>query len=456
MTVSIALMLGAGTTYLVLQHGIETDDEPRACSAPCFKAPKTALVPTAQSGPPTSAPSRDGLERVLRTYLNRPELGELAATVVYQRTGEVGWQHRGEAAMVPASVNKLVTAVAVLAERGPAYRIPTKVLAGNAPGEVVLVGGGDVTLAAGGDGYYPGAARLDDLARQLKRKYPQPITKVIVDSSRYTGPATGQGWDDDVASGGYGAPVTPLALDGARRAPSTERRSDSPDLDVGRAFADQLSESNSPVQVELVRDGDGSLFGSAGQTEPQAAVNSPPVSRLVEIMLSNSDNVVAESLARQVALARGEPALFSGAAGATRQTLLELGLDLEGTLLVDGSGLSRNNRLSTTLLARLLHLAAQPALPQLRPALGGLPVAGFTGTLHDRFDRRGSRDARSVVRAKTGSLSQVTSLAGTFVTSDGAVLAFAVIANGFTKNGGETAEHTLDELAATLAACGCP
>ncbi|MGH3545165.1 MAG: D-alanyl-D-alanine carboxypeptidase/D-alanyl-D-alanine endopeptidase, partial [Mycobacteriales bacterium] len=330
-----------------------------------------------------------------------------------------------------------------------------RVLPGEQPGEVVLVGAGDVTLAAGGDGYYPGAASLDDLARQLKRTHPEPITTVTVDSSRYAGPTTAQGWDADVASGGYGAPVTPLAVDAARVTPTDDRRSSSPDLDTGRVLAQRLAAPGTSVRVELNRDGGGDPFAPLTEPTPLATVESPPISQLVEIMLSSSDNVIAESLARQVALAGGEPASFTGAAAAVRQALVGLGINLGATQFIDGSGLSRDNRLSTNLLAQLLNLAAQPGQGNLRSALTGLPVAGFTGTLHDRFDRGGSTAARSLVRAKTGSLSAVSSLAGTLTTEDGAVLAFAVIANGFAGNGGDTAERLLDELAATIAGCGC-
>ncbi len=458
LAVLIALMLGTGGTYMVLKDRSETVRPDRsACLTPCFGPPKVALPPLRRSDGAAGAPTKAGLEQVLSKYLNRAELGELAATVVNQGTGEVTWQYRGGAAVIPASVSKLVTAVAVLAAREPSYRIPTEVVAGNVPGEVVLVGGGDVTLTAGEDGYYSGAARLDELARQLKQAHPQRITTVIVDSSLYTGPTTGKGWDSDVTSAGYGAPVTPLAIDGARTTPASDRRSSSPDLDAGRVLADQLTESGSPVQVQVGNDGSdlGELVDPFGGTNPLASVSSPPISELVEIMLSTSDNVIAESLARQVALARDEPASFSGASTAVRQTLRELKVDLGDARLADGSGLSRENRLSTTLLAQLLYLVAEPAWPRLRSALAGLPIAGFTGTLHDRFDHSGSETARSIVRAKTGSLSQVSSLAGTITTSDGAVLMFAVIANGFATTGGDTAEHLLDELAATLAACGC-
>ena len=97
---------------------------------------------------------------------------------------------------MPASTTKLITAATVLAARGPAYRIATRVVAGSAPGEVVLVGGGDPTLAINATGSYPGAARLDLLAAQVKKALGGTApTKVTVDTSLFPGPVYGPGWD---------------------------------------------------------------------------------------------------------------------------------------------------------------------------------------------------------------------------------------------------------------------
>ncbi|MGH3429235.1 MAG: D-alanyl-D-alanine carboxypeptidase/D-alanyl-D-alanine endopeptidase [Mycobacteriales bacterium] len=182
-------------------------------------------------------------------------------------------------------------------------------------------------------------------------------------------------------------------------------------------------------------------------------VQSPPVARLVEIMLAESDNVIADSLARQVAIERHQPASFAGAAVAVLDTLTGIGVNVSGAQLSDGSGLSRNDRLSADLLAQLITVAGRRS--ELRAVLSGLPVAGFSGTLDGRFGDPTESAAVSDVRAKTGSLSQVSSLAGTLATADGSVLDFAVIANGFPSNGGDTAEQDIDRIAGALARCGC-
>lgn len=113
---------------------------------------------------------------------------------------------------------------------------------------------------------------------------------------------------------------------------------------------------------------------------------SKPLSALVERALTNSDNDIAEALARQTALKAGEPASFAGSRRAVTARLKALGLPLAGARLADGSGLDRADKVTAGLLARLLALAAGPDHPELRPVLTGLPVAGFSGTLGDRYE----------------------------------------------------------------------
>lgn len=178
---------------------------------------------------------------------------------------------------------------------------------------------------------------------------------------------------------------------------------------------------------------------------------------LVEQMLEQSDNVLADVLARQIAIATGTPASFEGAASATRTVLAGLavpGLDVESLELVDGSGLSTLDRAAPAALGALLRAAADGAHPRLAPIIGGLPVAGWDGTLADRYP--GANPAAGVVRAKTGTLTGVSSLGGVLIDADGRELVFVVIADQVTATGTELAEAALDAVAGTLASCGCP
>jgi D-alanyl-D-alanine carboxypeptidase/D-alanyl-D-alanine-endopeptidase (penicillin-binding protein 4) len=408
-------------------------------------SPATVLAPDDDAGP---APSGGALARDLAVLLADPRLGTpVSASVVDAETGDVLLDRRAGVAVAPASTTKIVTAAAVLAAVGPQKRLDTRAVAGAAPGEVVLVGGGDPTLTAGAKGTYPGAARLDRLAAQVKAQVKQagggPLRRVVVDAGLFTGPTTGPGWDSDIVTAGFGAPITALTLDGGRRSPRADARTAAPELTAGRAFARALRLPASAV-----------VPGSAAPGARQlGSVSSPSMLSMVEYLLTHSDNVLADTLVRQVAIAKRLPASFAGAADAVRLTLADLGLDAAAAGVVDGSGLSRANRLTPALLTSVLALAGSPHHPELRGILTGLPVALYSGTLADRFAR--SPAAGGLVRAKTGTLSGVSALSGVLLDASGRRLAFAVVADGVPPGGKDSAEQALDRIAATLARCGC-
>jgi D-alanyl-D-alanine carboxypeptidase/D-alanyl-D-alanine-endopeptidase (penicillin-binding protein 4) len=190
---------------------------------------------------------------------------------------------------------------------------------------------------------------------------------------------------------------------------------------------------------------------------PVAAVRSPALAGIVGWMLRESNNVIAEDLARQVALRTGRPASFSGAAAAVTATLGRLGIR-HGVHLVDGSGLSPQDLLTPAALAAVVRLAAIGRPAALRAAITGLPVAGFSGTLASGQSVFGGFGpaALGMVQAKTGNLSKVASLSGITTDASGHVLAFAFMADQIAK-GSElaSAAGTIDAMATALAGCGC-
>src|SRR6185369_3360040 len=163
----------------------------------------------------------------------------------------------------------------------------------------------------------------------------------------------------------------------------------------------------------------------------------------------------AEVLSRQVAIAEGRPASFTGAAAATRAVLARLGLPAAGDRLVDGSGLSLQDRVTPALLAGLLRVASGPADPRLHALVPALPVSGYLGTLDDRYRTGPAALAAGEVRAKTGTLDGVSSLAGLVRGADGRLLVFAVVADRVPAGGTLPAEAAMDEVAAALTTCGC-
>ncbi|MGA8114740.1 MAG: D-alanyl-D-alanine carboxypeptidase/D-alanyl-D-alanine-endopeptidase, partial [Actinocatenispora sp.] len=403
-------------------------------------------APVLRRTPAARLPTSTGLARALGPRLSDRRLGPgTGASVVDATTGRSLYETNAGGARPPGSTTKLCTATAVLAARGPGYRLTTTAVTGAHPDEVVLVGGGDPTLSVAANGAYPGAARLTTLAFQVRRAWHgRPPTRVVIDADLFTGPTLGPGWGKEISADGSGAQVTSLMVDGGRTAPHYDlNRSRRPDLDAGRKFAQLLGIPASRVTRGAAPAGARRL----------GRVLSPPLSHLVETMLRDGDNVLAEALARQVALAVGQPASFGGAARAVRSTLAGLGLPVAAFHAVDGSGLSARDRLSATFLTRVLSVVAGAHRPALSSIFSGLPVAGFSGNLQHRYSGGDGRRARGVLRARTGIGSGSTALAGYVLDADGRMLAFAMIAEG--GSGPEGRATGLDDAAATLAGCGC-
>src|SRR6185437_3848952 len=171
-------------------------------------------------------------------------------------------------------------------------------------------------------------------------------------------------------------------------------------------------------------------------------------------MLQESNNVIAETLARQVAIATGRPGTFTGAARAVMAVDAKLGV--RGIHLYDGSGLSPLDLISPRALVKLVELAAGQRLPGLRSVITGMPVAGFSGTLGPgSFFGPFGRSGLGMVRAKTGNLAHVATMAGVAITTSGQLLAFAFMGNRIPASLGPKPEATLAQLATALAGCGC-
>ncbi|RYZ25595.1 MAG: D-alanyl-D-alanine carboxypeptidase/D-alanyl-D-alanine-endopeptidase, partial [Propionibacteriaceae bacterium] len=237
------------------------------------------------------------------------------------------------------------------------------------------------------------------------------------------------------------APVSPLWIDRGRVGAA---RSTEPAADAAGRFAELLRARGVDVAGEPAR-----VEAPAGATKV-AQARSARLSRIVERFLADSDNEVAEVLLRQAAIGGGQPGSFAGGAKVATEVLARSGVSTDGLVLNDGSGLSRKNRISATTLAETMVQAS--ARPRLSSALSGLPVGGFSGTLENRYDRS---DARGVVRAKTGTLTGVHSLAGIVTLSGGRPVAFAVMADDTEQVNPFVTQAALDRVAASMATCAC-
>ncbi len=414
-------------------------------------APSAASVLTALVGggggdtvksAPDALPGGTGLTGVLGPLLGDPALGaQHTAAVVDVATGKRLYGAGADQALTPASTTKIATAVAALSAMGGEHRFTTRAALEPDTGELVLVGGGDPTLTAraGTGGWASLRTLATSTAAALKKR---GLTRVTLsyDTTLYAGTQI-----HPIGVNPNLAPVTALSAD--------EGRTDVSDSGPAARVSDPAAEATATFAEFLEAAGVKTTAPgpSKATTRAQslATVSSPPLSALVERMLTNSDNDIAEALARQTAVATGVRADFAGAGKAVQAQLKKLGLPMAGARFKDGSGLDRQDRLTADLLTALLVKAGDPRRPDLRPVLTGLPVAGFTGTLTSRY----ADGAAGVVRAKTGTLTGVNTLAGTVVDQDGRLLAFALMAAGTTDPA--AAQAALDRAATALAGCGC-
>lgn len=421
-----------------------------------------AVLPA--TGTPGVSPGAE-LSAVAVDEVLQSRLGS-GSRVSYQVIDVLSGEHladgKGTRAAVPASTMKLVTAVAALTTIGPDIRLRTEARLAHpaaAVPTVVLVGGGDPSLttrsrATTGE---QGTASLQALAARTARALALRGTsrvRIGYDAGLFTGAAVAPAWSAGFVAQGVVAPVSALVTDQGKPVPTAEARAQDPAGLAASRFAERLRAAGVAVQ------------GSPRElADPTAArlgwVDSPPLGELVEHMLTTSDNDYAEALARLAAIAGGEPGSFRGVQrhnrAVLRAILTDQAISLRAVRLRDGSGLSRTNRLSAAVLAGLLVAAANswddPAGGRLSPLLSGLPIAGVTGSLHNRFTTTAARRARGAVRAKTGTLTGIASLAGYAQREDGRLTAFAFLNDHATTPA--SARRALDNAAAQLVLCKC-
>ncbi|MCL2091712.1 MAG: D-alanyl-D-alanine carboxypeptidase/D-alanyl-D-alanine-endopeptidase [Micrococcales bacterium] len=450
------LVLGAGgyaaaDAYDLVPGVLTLEPAPSAAPFPTVAAAGPAGPALGPLDPDAPVPAAGPVQAKVDALAADPRLGpSVGVLVVDQLTGEVLGERSAGTGRQPASIAKVLTAVAALTALGPDTTLPTTAVLSD--DQVVLVGGGDIMLSdqAGDPDAVDGRAGLGDLAAQTAQALQAAGVTTVrlgVDDSLFTGPTTAPRWDPADVSAGYAAPVTALAVHVGKTDPTKEycQRHADPALAAGQVFAARLAEQGITVTGSVTR-----TTAPDGAT-PVGAVASAPVRDVTEYFLLHSDNTVTEAVARLVAIAQGHPASFEGATAAVLDVVGALGARTAGAHLSDTSGLAAGSAVPATTVLDAVQLATSPAHPELRDIVVGMPIGGLTGTLEDRYLKS---DARGLVRAKTGSLKGVTSLAGTVVTADGRALDFVVMADQ-TPGDQRNARLAVDDFVSSLGACGC-
>ena len=466
-----------------------------------MRATLVALLLAVATSPAVALEAPDALRARLDAALAVPALrGARVGVRVETAGGKLLYERAGDLPLVPASNQKVLTALAAFRALGPTHRFETEILADRMPdaeGAVDMLyvrGGGDPALTS---------EDLWRLAADLRRAGLRSVRQGVVlddslfDSERWNpawGPITARAYYAPIGAltanyGAFAVIVQPSAsgeapdvsvdppLDyfrianqartgptrGARSlqverhsVPEGEQiqvrgalptRSDTQTIQrsvldparyAGALLVSQLGAVGVRVQGE-VRPG-----GIPPQAVSLLSFSGAPLSDVIRRFLKYSNNQIGESLVKGLgARATGQPGSWTNGMTAVRTELQAAGLSLDGAVLLDGSGLSHENRVTARLLVSALRVVdgSFEFGPEFEAAL---PIAASDGTLQERAEA-----SRARVRAKTGLLTRVTSLSGFAQAPDGERLIFSILVNGF-RGSASSAMRAVDGVAAAL------
>jgi D-alanyl-D-alanine carboxypeptidase/D-alanyl-D-alanine-endopeptidase (penicillin-binding protein 4) len=453
---------------------------------PVAQAQATAAICPADLGPAVDA------------IADRPEWSQSRFGVhVETEPGEVLVSRQGDQFFLPASNMKLFTTAAALTALGPEFTLRTSVYGAADGSSLRVVGRGDPGLTT---------ADLEDLAQQLADRGIQQVAELLVDDHWFPGDPYHPNWEWEDVQAGYGAPTNSLILN--RNAlfftltPQAEGEPlvltwDDPEaaadwqidnrsvtvgagesefLSVGRdltqpllrlggqlvagsdparssvavsqptpAFLDQFQRVLAQADIGVVR---GAIAAAPADPLPSelAAVNSAPLADLLVDTNQWSRNIYAEALLKTLGRLSDPDTADATTAGSTAvsQILATLGIDADGYILADGSGLSRHNLATpATLVALLQAMTTHPRAATYRDSLA---VAGVSGTLRNRFT---NTPAAETLIGKTGSLSGNTALSGYLDPPDHAPVTFSIMINHGNQSG-VALRQAVDEVVALL------
>ena len=365
-----------------------------------------ALTATMTSGAPAALKSST-VSPILKSAANSKTLAYPGMMLVDPSTGESIFEYSADSLRMPASLLKIISAVALLDYVEPDFRFTTEILTGAEPNTLIIAGSLDPWMERNGVlAIKMGRASLPKLVKTALKK---------LDSDN-------------------GAPIKTLNIKYSKM--------HYPDLDFIKS---QFVARNVEVTTTRITSEEASLSSK----ESIAVFQSPPMQKIMDWMLIWSDNTLGNRMAMYASMKAGFGYSESGIQETFIKTLNNLGIDSTGLVAVDGSGLSRSNRVSAQMLAELLLKTYDNE--KYRIIYGGLPVGGVNGTMRNRFVSSAPK-AIGLVRTKTGSLTGVVSLAG-YVQGGDREYIFVAIADQIPKypSAARAARIALDKVLAKFA-----
>lgn len=368
------------------------------------------------------------LQSRIDTLIRRSQFsGDRTGLVVFDRAnGRLLAVHHGRREMRPASNLKLAISASALGRLGFTTRLRTRVLAtgtlsgGTLRGNLYLVGGGDPSLSTvpfSRSAFRGASGLVHDLAAAVRAAGVRRVTGAVYgDESAFDTVRRGPDWKS--SSWMDCPPLSALTVNEDWLRFGSFASAPSPALRAAQVLAAGLRRQGVRI-AHLPRTG-----RHPGSARRIALEQSPTMHRLVFEMDQVSDNFFAETLTKDLAVDAGHRGSTGVGVALTHRYLRNLGVDLAGARLADGSGLSKLDRLSPRQIAGILrHAVEQPYGWYYEHAL---PLAGATGTLEKRMT---SGPAYRNARAKTGTLDGASSLSGYVTSRNSRKLVFAMVMN---------------------------
>lgn len=478
--IAIVLVVLAVRGLAALFHrstAVPVQSEPTPLPFPAFSS---TFV---QDGVPWTHSSSQAVDAVFRPIVNQPDFPPTSSAIVLDaRTGDVLYAHNARMALVPASTLKVIVAGTALADLGPDFRFATslatdgQVAAGVVSGDLYLVGGGDPLLQSD---------QLRGAVHRLKALGVREIDgSIMADGSLYGPDQVNPTWDPNDLEYGWAAPPSALTMDGG-----SVQFTITPDASGGlaRVIAEPAaaagrivgnvetvsSDADNTLRIDPLPDGSGYQVSGAipygapqqywraiahpteiaaqvlrslivqagirvtgpatsGQTPSSAtplwSVQSAPLTSIIQQMAFNSDNHIAEQLLREVGAREfGQGTLVNGIK-AEHAYLSTIGADQSGLRLIDGSGLSADDRVTATALAAVLRDLLKGRDAKSMTLL--FPRVGLDGTVSARYDM--PADVAGRVRGKDGYIGNgggASGLAGYVITTHHGVAIYAFLAD---------------------------
>jgi serine-type D-Ala-D-Ala carboxypeptidase/endopeptidase (penicillin-binding protein 4) len=382
------------------------------------------------AAPAAHAASLTATKRALAREMARAG-SSAGAYVVDMNTGKQLYANKADVERIPASVEKLYTSATAMLLYGPGGKLTTSVLSTTLPNDAGTIAG-DVVLRGGGDPTFNATAAAT-LAKRLSDGGLKRITgRVIGDESAFDAfrgpPSSNFQTSSDVG------PLSALAYNHGR----TGRRSPYWQASPARFAAESFQAALKRRGVKIARRARSGL-APTGMT-PLSEWTSPSVGAISRQMNVPSDNYIAEILIKSIGSQFGGEGSTTAGGRVMRETLSQFGIS---PAIADGSGLSRENRTSPREVVKLLTGMAETEHAEAFDA--SLAVIGRSGTLAYRM--RGTA-AQDDCHAKTGTLRDVSTLAGYCTTTGGNRVAFAFMMNRVYPAGARTLQ---DRMVSTLA-----